>query len=222
MNFPILSQEEILELLDIVKNSSNEDEKKRAKNKIVQSSNRLVHSIAKKYKRGNNLDDIIQEGRIGVLKAIEKYDRSKGTKFSTYAVTWIKQSIGMYCNSKSRLVRLPAHAEGVNRKISQLTEAHKVKTGKQISREEMLKNISDSTSIVDATVRAAIPVLSIDSPIGESSSTLGDKLASHDLSPVETLERKELLTIAKKVFNSLSPKEKEILKLRFGLDSNEE
>lgn len=220
-----ISQQQIMDLL-VEARGSDANRAKFAKEAIIKSNLRLVQSIAKKYRRSNAVayDDLLQEGSMGILRAIDKYDPDKGTKFSTYAVIWIKQAINMWINSKKRIIRLPAHAEGVNKKINLITSATKARTGYAPTREEILTGIKDSATIIDATTRAACPIISFDAPISNDAgnhTTLGDSIAADNAIPSDFLERKEMMAIARKVYQSLSEREKLIIKMRFGIDDSE-
>lgn len=222
-SFSLLKHPEVVSLF---KEYSEGDKTKsdKAKKKLVESNLRLVISIAKKHK-GHNipLEDLIQEGNLGLLKAIERFDYKKGFKFSTYATWWIKQAISQHVLKRKRMIRLPAHAASVQKKIVQATNEYRAMMGCEPSNEEILDLIDADAS--ETVVRAAIAsgrntislnqLLSSDPHSGTLDSKIEDEDENND--PFHVASSKELLLIVQKVLQSLSDKESAILRLRFGL-----
>jgi len=213
---PLLSFEEELELAQKVL-ENDED----AKQKLAESNLRLVVSIAKKYVgRGMLFLDLIQEGNMGLIKAVEKFDYTKGFKFSTYATWWIRQAITRAIADQARTIRIPVHmVETINKLIR--TSRHLLQQlGREPSPEEIAKEMEMSVEKVMEIQKIAQDPVSLETPIGEEDdSHLGDFIpdddspAPHD-SAAYTLLKEQL----EEVMNTLTPREAKVLKLRFGLE----
>lgn len=223
---PLLKHVEMMHLFETCERGGKEAEK--ARKKLIESNLRLVISIAKKQK-GHNipLEDLIQEGNLGLLKAIERFDYKKGFKFSTYATWWIKQAISQHLLKRKRMIRLPAHAAGVQKKLLQATQEFKELNGSNPTNDDLLDALGVSETVMKATMAASHSVVSLNQPIGSDSdsSTIEEKLEDHNErnDPFYNVASKELIHIVKNVLSNLSEKEAIILKLRFGLfDISEE
>ena len=213
---PLLSYEEELELAKKVLDGDED-----AKQKLSESNLRLVVSIAKKYVgRGKLFLDLIQEGNLGLIKAVEKFDYKKGYKFSTYATWWIRQAITRAIADQARTIRIPVHmVETINKLIR--TSRHLLqKLGREPSPEEIAEELEMSVEKVMEIQKIAQDPVSLETPIGEEDdSHLGDFIqdedspAPHD-SAAYTLLREQL----EEVMNTLTPREAKVLKLRFGLE----
>lgn len=223
---PLLKHVEMVNLFQDCEKGGKEAEK--ARKKLIESNLRLVISIAKKQK-GHNLpmEDLIQEGNLGLIKAIERFDYKKGFKFSTYATWWIKQAISQHVLKRKRMIRLPAHAAGVQKKLLQATEVFKEANGIQPTDDELVDVLGISENVIKATIAASHHIVSLNQHLGSDSdsATVEEKLVDQNKhnDPFYNVASKELIQIVKKVFSSLSEKEAIILKLRFGLfDVSEE
>jgi len=222
--YPRLKHEELVELFQQFE-SGDQVVKNRVRQKLIQSNLRLVVSIAKQYSRHNlSLDDLIQEGNIGLIKSIEKFDWSKGFKFSTYASWWIKQSISQYITRRKRLIRLPAHAASVQRKLIRAADDFKAThEGDSATAEELTGIIGASETVVRATLLSGRDCMSLQQKLFRGAEgTSGDDLIEDHVrdacaDPCEKLMNNELVSIAEDILEKLSMKETAILRLRFGL-----
>lgn len=219
-NYPLLKHPEVVSLFQDYESGGVQGEK--ARKKLIESNLRLVISIAKKQKGGTiPLEDLIQEGNLGLLKAIERFDYKKGFKFSTYATWWIKQAISQHILKRKRMIRLPAHAAGIQRKLMQAIEEFKEMTGTEPSQEDILGLVDASETVLKATITSSNNVVSLNKTITSdpSSGTLEDKIEDDNYrnNPFYNVSSSELMNIVKQVLTSLSDKESAILRLRFGL-----
>ncbi len=217
--YPQLEHDELVKLFQTYEKGGKDSTS--AHQKLTQSNLRLVVYLAKKQK-GHNipLEDLIQEGNLGLLKAIDKFDWTKGFRFSTYATWWIKQAISQYVLTRKKIIRLPAHAVTAQKKLLQATDSFKESNGYVPSSEELSEMISVSKMVVKATIQSGKNVISLHQPTGDDgTSTFGDKIEDSNpaCDPFESLAKKEMMQIVKRVMGELSTKEAAILRLRFGL-----
>ncbi len=222
--FPQLKHPEVVELFQSVETGGIGAD--RARRKLIECNLRLVVSIAKQYKSHNiPIEDLIQEGNIGLMKAVERFKWDKGFKFSTYATWWIKQAIGQHVLKRKRIIRLPAHAATVQRKMIQAAEEYREIMGCEPSQEELSELVGASETVVKATLHGGRAVISLHQPISsdDDSDCLEDKIEDNDpdSNPFERVSQRELFEITKKVIGTLSPKEAAIIRLRFGLVESE-
>lgn len=217
--FPQLEHDELVDLFKTYEKGGNEAEQ--ARKRLTQSNLRLVVYIAKKQKNHNiPIEDLIQEGNLGLLKAIDRFDWRKGFRFSTYATWWIKQAISQHVLKRKKIIRLPAHAVTAQKKLIEASDIFKESNGYGPSSEELSEIIDVSETVIKAAMQSGKKIVSLHQPLANDlTSTVEDKLEDTNLSndPFEMLAKKEMLEIVRKVMNELSIKESAILRLRFGL-----
>ena len=211
----LLSPEEEMELSVRVAEGDEE-----AKNILAESNLRLVVSIAKRYVgRGLLFLDLIQEGNIGLMKAVEKFDYDKGYKFSTYATWWIRQAITRALADQARTIRVPVHMVETINKMARIQRQLTLELNREPSEEEIAKKMGISVDKVREVIKISQDPVSLETPIGEEDdSHLGDFVPDErSLSPEEYATNEILKEEIKSVLATLQPREQQVLELRFGL-----
>ena len=197
----------------------NNEDIQQEKNTLVQSNLKLVISIANKYKNAVlNFTDLIQEGNIGLLKAVDKFDYKRGFKFSTYATWWIRQAIVRFVNERSKTIKIPVHILDMMNKISNTTK----NLSSVLNREPTLQEISIHTMIpiekIKKIKRIASSPISLDQKKDDDDNAIGDFVVGNLLNPTQNAKYNDLKKITANILSLLTPKEERIIRQRFGID----
>jgi RNA polymerase primary sigma factor len=196
----------------------------RARVRLIESNMRLVISVAKAYRSsGIAMEDLIQEGAIGLMTATERFDWQRGYRFSTYATQWIRQAIGRAVDNKAKSIRLPAHISESIRKIERVRAEYRRETGEEATPDILATRTGLSLRKINSLSQTLADPISLDMPVGDEENTsLGALL--HDKQspdPQETLVRAELRAEIRSILETLDEREKTILRKRFGFDDDE-
>jgi len=214
--WPLLTKEEEVELAKRIERGDAE-----AKERMINSNLRLVVSIAKKYQgHGLSLLDLIQEGIIGLIRAVEKFDWRRGFKFSTYATWWIRQAVQRGVANKSRTIRIPVHIADREQRIARAERTLAPKLGRQPTEEEVAKQAKLPLKQVREVRQAARAITSLDRPVGEGDAALGDLFAAEGSEPEEELTVSLEQDVLRRAVSQLPDREREVVKRRYGLNGD--
>ena len=215
-NIPLLTAEEEVFLAQRIEKGDEQ-----ARKQLIEANLRLVVSIAKKYVgRGMSFLDLIQEGNMGLMKAVEKFDYKKGNKFSTYSTWWIRQAITRGIADTAKTIRVPVHMVETINKTLRTSRMLLQELGREPTNEEIAKKMNMPVAKIDEILKTSRDPVSLDTPIGEEEdSQLGDFIEDESLlSPVDSASFSMLKEELEEAMASLTERERNVIKLRFGLD----
>jgi len=213
----LLTRDQEIELSKLIESGD-----KRARDRMIRANLRLAISIAKQYQnKGFDMEDLIQESSIGLIKAIDRFDWRRGFKFSTYACWWIKQSVRRHIASHSASFKLPAYAKNMMFKIQQVINEYEEEFGERPTQAEIAEALGVSHDMIIAMVDCAMPTVSIEKTVSMGSDggskTLKDVLPDESEEIDDVLDRQKIISVMRQALSTLTPREERIVRLRFGI-----
>jgi RNA polymerase primary sigma factor len=213
----LLTRDQEIELSKLIESGD-----KRARDRMIRANLRLAISIAKQYQnKGCDMEDLIQESSIGLIKAIDRFDWRRGFKFSTYACWWIKQSVRRHIASHSASFKLPAYAKNMMFKIQQVINEYEEEFGERPTQAEIAEALGVSHDMINAMVDCAMPTVSIEKTVSMGSDggskTLKDVLPDESEEIDDVLDRQKIISVMRQALSTLTPREERIVRLRFGI-----
>jgi len=216
----LLSREEEIELSKLIEKGDHA-----ARDRMISSNIRLVINLAKKHaSKGIEIEDLIQESSIGLIKAVDRFDWRKGYKFSTYACWWIKQSIRSHIASHSGSIKLPNHARNTLWKMREIINDYKLEFGIEPTNEEIADLLGTTVETLQSIITCTSPTVRLDDSPSRSEDGESSKRSWQDLiidhgneNPEEKIDRLKLMDAIRRAFDKLTPREEIILRLRFGI-----
>ena len=219
----LITTEEEVELAQRIRNGGSEGE--RAKDKLVRANLRFVVSVAKQYQnKGMSLTDLINEDNTGLIKAAERFDETRGFKFISFAVWWVRQSIQQALSEQSRIVRVPLNQVGLQNKIKRAISSFEQENGRKPSVEELAEQMDVPEDKISEVLDIPDQIKSLDAPFGEDGDgSLGDVLENTDSPRADSSVMKDSLRREiDRALSTLTEKEREVLKMSFGLGDSQE
>ncbi len=194
---------------------------RRAQNKMIESNLRLVISVAKKFKdRGCDLEDLIAAGNEGLMKAVERFDWKRGFRFSTYGSWWIRQAIQREIAGQGKQIKVPGRTITLSKDLKNVREEFISLHGQEPTRSELASLLGVTEKTISAAITGAPALLSLDDTVGKNDDnrSLKDVIPDEEsLSPFDTIDRKELISLIGNILSTLDPREDKILRMRFGI-----
>jgi RNA polymerase primary sigma factor len=218
----LLTRDQEIELSKLIESGD-----KRARDRMIRANLRLAISIAKQYQnKGCDMEDLIQESSIGLIKAIDRFDWRRGFKFSTYACWWIKQSVRRHIASHSASFKLPAYAKNMMFKIQQVINEYEEEFGERPTQAEIAEALGVSHDMIIAMVDCAMPTVSIEKTVSMGSDggskTLKDVLPDESEEIDDVLDRQKIISVMRQALSTLTPREERIVRLRFGISESDD
>lgn len=219
----LLKYEQEQELGYRISHPKNEQDREAARQQLILANTRLVYSIAKKYQTDVlPYDDLIQEGTIGLIQAVDHWDHCRGLRFSTYALYWIKQSILRAMADRGDIIRMPAPVQAALRLLKTTNEQLSEKLGRSATCEELAQKLGMSEHKVSQLIRSALKPLSLDTPVGEEQDTrIGDLIPALDGDPLQFATTQDTRAVLLQALQCLTPDECKLLSARYGIHDDE-